>query len=53
MNPCVDAYKSRGAQGSPSALPTGAMHRIDGRGVDVDAGQGDALRGSNHLTPRC
>ena len=38
---------------SPSALPAGATHRIDGRGMDVDAGQGDLLRGSNHHTPGC
>jgi hypothetical protein len=34
-------------------LPADATHRSDGRGVDVDAGQGDMLRGSNHRTPRC
>lgn len=29
------------------------MHRSNGRGVDADAGQGNVLRGSNHLTPGC
>jgi hypothetical protein len=32
-------------------LPAGATHRSDGRGVDVDAGQGVMLRGCNHHTP--
>jgi hypothetical protein len=36
---------SQGALLSPFALPAGATHRSDGRGVDVDAGQGDCYGG--------
>jgi hypothetical protein len=39
------ATSTRGAPLSPLALPTGATHRGHGRGVDVDAGQGDMLPG--------
>jgi hypothetical protein len=45
------ALSGVGALLSPVTLPVGATHRSDGRGMDVDAGQGDMLRGSNHHTP--
>jgi hypothetical protein len=38
---------------SPAALPAGATHRSNSRDVDVDAGQGNVLQGSNHLTSGC
>ena len=33
-----------GARFHPGALPASAMHDGQGRGADVDAGQGDTLR---------
>jgi hypothetical protein len=47
----VAPVTSGGALLSPFALPAGATHRSDGRGMDVAAGQGDVLRGSNHHMP--
>lgn len=47
----ASAVFSRSPGPSPSALPAGVTYRSDGRGVDADAGQGDALLVSNHLTP--
>jgi hypothetical protein len=34
----------------PQHCPAGATHRSNGRDVDVDAGQGNVLQGSNHRT---
>lgn len=38
---------------SPAALLAGATHRSNSRDVDVDAGQGNVLQGSNHRTSGC
>lgn len=51
---CLARAQGRGgARRSPVTLPAGATHRSDGRGVDGIAGQGDVLRGGNHLTLGC
>jgi hypothetical protein len=49
--PLIRHPRPGGAPRSPAALPAGATHRSNGRGVDADAGQGNVLRRSNHRTP--